>query len=135
MGTELNGKKVAFLATDGFEQIELTEPWKAVEKAGGEPELVSLETGEIQGFKHHDKADTFPVDKAVKDADPSDYDGLVLPGGVINPDALRMDATGDGVREGVLRAGQAGRAPSATAPGASSRPAWSRAGRSRPGRA
>ena len=92
MGTELNSKRVAFLATDGVEQVELTEPWKAVEKAGGEPELVALETGEIQGFEHHDKADTFPVDKAVKDADPSDYDGLVLPGGVINPDSLRMDA-------------------------------------------
>jgi protease I len=93
MGTELNGKRIAFLATDGVEQVELTEPWKAVEKAGGEPELISLETSAIQGFKHHDKADTFPVDKAVKDADPTDYDGLVLPGGVINPDRLRMDAT------------------------------------------
>ncbi len=92
MGTELNGKRVAFLATDGVEQVELTEPWEAVEKAGGEPELVSLETGKIQGFNHHDKADTFPVDKAVKDAEPTDYDGLVLPGGVINPDVLRMDA-------------------------------------------
>jgi protease I len=92
MGTELNGKRVAFLATDGVEQVELTEPWEAVEKAGGEPELVSLETGKIQGFNHHDKGDTFPVDKAVKDADASEYDGLVLPGGVINPDILRMDS-------------------------------------------
>ena len=92
MGTELNGKRVAFLATDGVEQVELTEPWEAVEKAGGEPELVSLQTGKIQGFSHHDKGDTFPVDKAVKDANASDYDGLVLPGGVVNPDSLRMDA-------------------------------------------
>ena len=92
MGTELNGKRVAFLATDGVEQVELTEPWEAVEKAGGEPELVSLETGEIQGFNHRDKGDTFPVDKTVKDADASEYDGLVLPGGVVNPDVLRMDA-------------------------------------------
>jgi protease I len=90
MGTELNGKKVAFLAADGVEQVELTEPWKAVEEAGGEPELVSLEEGEIQGFEHHDKGDRFPVDKAVADADPQDYDALVLPGGVINPDILRM---------------------------------------------
>ena len=92
MGTELNGKRIAFLATDGVEQVELTEPWEAVEKAGGEPELVSLETGKIQGFNHHDKGDTFPVDKTVKDADASEYDGLVLPGGVINPDILRMDS-------------------------------------------
>lgn len=92
MGNELEGKRIAFLATDGVEQVELTEPWKAVEEAGGDPDLVSLETGEIQGFDHHDKADTFPVDVAVKDADPANYDGLVLPGGVINPDILRTDA-------------------------------------------
>ncbi len=90
MGTELKNKRVAFLATDGFEQVELTDPWKAVEDAGGEPELVSLEGGKIQGFNHHDKGDTFPVDKTVDAASPSDYDGLVLPGGVINPDKLRM---------------------------------------------
>ena len=90
MGTELNSKRIAFLATDGVEQVELTEPWKAVEKAGGQPELVSLEAGKIQGFKHFDKGDTFPVDKTVDEASPSDYDGLVLPGGVINPDVLRM---------------------------------------------
>ena len=89
MGTELKNKRVAFLATDGFEQVELTEPWKAVEDAGGEPELISLESGKIQGFNHHDKGDTFTVDKTVNEASPSDYDGLVLPGGVINPDKLR----------------------------------------------
>jgi protease I len=96
MGTELQGKRIAFLAADGVEQVELTEPWKAVEQAGGTPELISLKGGKIQGFDHHDKADTFPVDKAVKDADPNDYDGLVLPGGVINPDTLRTheDAMG-----------------------------------------
>jgi len=92
MSNELEGKRIAFLATDGVEQVELTEPWKAVEEAGGEPDLVSLETGEIQGFDHHDKADTLPVDVAVKDADAANYDGLVLPGGVINPDSLRTDA-------------------------------------------
>jgi protease I len=91
MGNDLKGKRVAFLATDGVEQVELTEPWKAVEKAGGEPELLSLETGEIQGFDHHDKADRFPIDLPVADADASDYDALVLPGGVINPDILRTD--------------------------------------------
>jgi protease I len=89
MGTKLSNKRVAFLATDGVEQVELTEPWKAVEDAGGEPELVSPKQGEIQGFEHHDKGDRFPVDTTVADADPSDYDALVLPGGVINPDILR----------------------------------------------
>jgi protease I len=92
MTTELKNRRVAFLATDGVEQVELTEPWKAVEQAGGMPELISLDTGKIQGFDHHDKGDTFPVDKAVKDADASDYDALVLPGGVINPDILRTDS-------------------------------------------
>jgi protease I len=91
MGTELKGKRIAFLATDGVEQVELTEPWKAVEQAGGTPELISQKSGTIQGFDHRDKADTFPVDKTVEKADPGDYDGLVLPGGVINPDILRTD--------------------------------------------
>jgi protease I len=91
MGTKLNGKRIAFLATDGVEQVELTEPWKAVEQAGGTPELVSLAEGEIQGFEHFDKGDRFRVDEPVADADPSDYDALVLPGGVINPDILRTD--------------------------------------------
>jgi protease I len=92
MGNELKGKRIAFLATDGVEQVELTEPWRAVEQAGGTPELVSLASGDIQGFEHHGKGRTFPVDKTVPDADPTDYDGLVLPGGVINPDILRTDA-------------------------------------------
>jgi protease I len=91
MAEELNGKKIAFLAAEGVEQVELTEPWKAVEQAGGAPELISVEDGEVQAFNHLDKADTFPVDKAAKDADASDYDGLVLPGGVANPDFLRAD--------------------------------------------
>jgi deglycase len=87
---DLNGKRIAFLATDMVEQVELTEPWKAVEQAGGTPELVSLEEGEIQGFNHYDKADKFPVDRTVDEATPDDYDALVLPGGVGNPDTLRM---------------------------------------------
>src|SRR3954454_9758351 len=91
MADELKGKKVAFLATEGVEQVELTEPWKAVEQAGGTPELVSVEDGEVQAFNHLDKADTFEVDRTVADADASDYDGLVLPGGVANPDFLRGD--------------------------------------------
>ena len=89
---KLDGKKIAFLAADGVEQSELSEPWKAVEREGGTPELVSLEEGEIQGVENEfDKLDTFKVDTTVADADPSDYDGLVLPGGVINPDKLRAD--------------------------------------------
>ena len=88
---ELTAKKIAFLATDMVEQVELTEPWKAVEEAGGTPELVSLEEGEIQGFDHYDKADTFRVDRVVSEVTADDYDGLVLPGGVGNPDTLRAD--------------------------------------------
>jgi protease I len=89
---KLDGKKVAFLATDGVEQVELTEPWKKVEEEGGTPELISLESGEIQGFEHLDKGDTFRVDRTASEASESDYDGLVLPGGVANPDFLRADA-------------------------------------------
>jgi protease I len=90
MANELKGKTIAFVATDGVEQVELTEPWKAVEKAGGTPKLVSIEPGEIQGFNHLDKADTFKVDLPAKKAKVEDFDGLVLPGGVANPDELRM---------------------------------------------
>ena len=86
---KLQDKRVAFLATNGVEQVELTEPWTAVEKEGGSPELISLETGQIQAFEHLDKAQTFDVDRAVADARQEDYDGLVLPGGVANPDFLR----------------------------------------------
>ena len=91
MADELKGKKVAFLAADMFEQVELVEPWQALEQAGAELELVSLEEGEIQGFDHYDKAGTFKVDKTVEEASANDYDALVLPGGVGNPDNLRQD--------------------------------------------
>lgn len=87
----LQGKTIAFLATDGFEQVELTEPWKAVEDAGGQPVLVSLKSGKIQGVHHDKPGDQFKVDQVVKDVDAADFDGLMLPGGVFNPDALRMD--------------------------------------------
>jgi protease I len=88
---KLQDKKIAFVATHGVEQIELTEPWKAVEAEGGKPELISIESGEIQGFEHLDKADKFSVDRTAKEAKADDYDGLVLPGGVANPDFLRVD--------------------------------------------
>jgi protease I len=92
MADKLQNKRIAFLvAPEGVEQVELTEPWKAVEDAGGTPELLSTDSGEIQAFNHLDKADTFPVDRTVADANASDYDGLVLPGGVANPDFLRTD--------------------------------------------
>jgi protease I len=91
MANRLEGRRVAFLATDGVEQIELTEPWKAIENEGGKPELISLEEGEILAFNHLDHGDKFQVDKTVAEADPADYDGLVQPGGVANPDFLRGD--------------------------------------------
>jgi protease I len=88
----LTGKTIAFLvAPEGVEQVELTEPWQAVEKAGGAPQLLSTESGKVQAFNHLDRADTFDVDAVVSDADPASYDALVLPGGVANPDNLRMD--------------------------------------------
>jgi protease I len=90
MAGPLDGKKVAILvATEGIEQVELTEPRKALEEAGATVELVSTETGEAQAFHHLDKADTFPIDRAVADVGAGDYDALMLPGGVANPDNLR----------------------------------------------
>ena len=92
MANELDGKRIAFLtANEGVEQVELTDPWKAVEDAGGTPTLVAIEAGEVQGFNHLTKADTFDATVAAKDAKVDDYDGLVLPGGVANPDQVRMD--------------------------------------------
>jgi protease I len=87
----IDGKRVAFLATDGVEQVELDRPWQAVEEAGGRPELVSLEAGEIQAFNHLDKGDTKRVDTAIDDASADSYDALVLPGGVANGDFVRAD--------------------------------------------
>jgi protease I len=92
MGDKLKGKRIAFLvAPEGTEQVELTEPWEAVSGEGASPELVSTEKGQVQAFNHLDKGDTFPVDRTVQDASAGDYDALVLPGGVANPDFLRMD--------------------------------------------
>jgi protease I len=90
MSGELKGKTVAFLvAAEGIEQVELTEPWKAVQQAGGTPQLVSAEAGTVQAMNHMDKGDTFPVDVTLDKADVATYDALVLPGGVANPDQLR----------------------------------------------
>jgi protease I len=90
MAEDLQGKKIAFaVANEGIEQIELTRPWEAVRDAGAETELIAPEEGTAQGFNHLDKGDQFDVDRTFQDADASDYDGLVLPGGVANPDQLR----------------------------------------------
>ena len=87
---DLSGKRVAFVtANEGVEQVELERPWQAIESAGGTPELLAPEGGQVQAFNHLDKADTFEVARTVSDADPGDYDALVLPGGVANPDNLR----------------------------------------------
>ena len=88
---QLEGRRIAFIAAEGVEQVELTDPWKAVEQAGGTPELISLDAGHVQAYNHLDKGDQFPVDKTVEKADAADYDGLVIPGGVANPDFLRAD--------------------------------------------
>jgi protease I len=90
MSQPLETKRIAFLATDGFEQVELTQPWEAVKKAGGEPVLVSPKNGDIQGMHHFEKGDTFPVDLHIDKASAEDFNGLVLPGGLANPDSLRM---------------------------------------------
>ena len=92
MSKNLSGKKIAILATDGFEQSELADPKKALEAAGAETSVVSLERGKIKGWKDKDWGDKIKVDLAVADAHAEDFDGLVLPGGVMNPDKLRMDA-------------------------------------------
>ena len=90
--SHLSGKTIAFLvASEGIERVELTDPWKAVSDAGATPVLLSPEEGEVQTFNHLDKAEKRPVDKTVSSASVDDYDALVLPGGVANPDALRMD--------------------------------------------
>jgi protease I len=88
--TQLQGQKIAFLvAQEGIEEVELTEPWKAVQGAGGTPKLIAPKSGKVQAFNHLDKSSTYPVDEALDDADPDNYDALVLPGGVANPDQLR----------------------------------------------
>jgi protease I len=92
MSDQLQGKRIAILvANEGVEQVELTGPREAVREAGAEVELLAPEDGEIQAFNHLDKGETFSPDKAVGEANPDDYDGLVLPGGVANPDQLRTD--------------------------------------------
>ncbi|MET7934387.1 type 1 glutamine amidotransferase domain-containing protein [Streptomyces sp. NPDC005322] len=99
--------KIAFLvAPEGIEQVELTDPWQAVRDAGGTPRLVSTKSGRVQAFHHLDKADTFEVDQEVKDATVEEYDGLALPGGVANPDLLRLDKRAVAFVKGFFDAGK-----------------------------
>ena len=103
----LDGKKIAFVvAPEGVEQVELTEPWEAVKKAGGTPELISTEVGKVQAFNHLTQADTFESEKAAGDASVGDYAGLVLPGGVANPDFLRTNADAVSFIKGFFDAGK-----------------------------
>ncbi|HLI54453.1 MAG TPA: type 1 glutamine amidotransferase domain-containing protein [Acidimicrobiales bacterium] len=107
MADELKGARVAFLvANEGIEQSELTEPWQAVAAVGGRPELIAPEAGEAQAFKHLDKADRFPVDRTTAEASPDEYDGVVLPGGVANPDRLRMDRAAIDLVRSMFEAGK-----------------------------
>jgi protease I len=107
MSEQLSGKRVAFLvANEGVEQVELTRPWEAVEEAGAKPVLIAPEQGTVQAFNHLDKAETFEPDVAVGDADPAEYDALVLPGGVANPDILRTVDAAVGFTRAFFEAGK-----------------------------
>ena len=107
MDQQLKGKRIAFVvANEGVEQVELTEPWKAVREAGGEPTLVATDPGKVQAFDHLDKADVFEVDLTTAAADPSAFDGVVLPGGVANPDQLRGDEDAVAFVRDFLRTGR-----------------------------
>src|SRR5438270_1544353 len=91
MANELSGKKIAILATDGFEEVELTKPKKALEDAGAKTTVVSIKPGKIQGMNHADKGDTVAVDQTLGDAEPQNFDALMIPGGLMNPDTLRSN--------------------------------------------
>lgn len=93
MAGELKGKRIAIVATDGFEQSELLKPMEALKQAGAQPEVIAPKSGEIQGMEHHDKGQKIRVDKTIDQVKSGDYAGLVLPGGVANPDALRLNPT------------------------------------------
>jgi len=103
---DLKGKRVAIIVTDGFEQIEMTSPREALDDAGATTTLIAPEAGKVQGFKHHDKADSFKVDKTLADCDPSQFDAVLLPGGVINADALRIDKRAQQFVQAIDRAGK-----------------------------
>jgi protease I len=102
----LNGLKVAILATDGFEQVELTEPRKALEEAGAKTILIAPKSGKIQGMKHHDKADKIDVDMSLEQANAEDFDALLLPGGALNADALRVEKAAQAFAKQIEQAGK-----------------------------
>ena len=107
MANELGGRRIAFMiANEGAEQVEFTEPWKAVKEAGGTPELLAPEPGQVQAYNHLDKGDLFRVDRPIAEADPAQYDGLVLPGGVANPDQLRTRPEAIGFARSMFVAGK-----------------------------
>jgi len=103
---DLKGKRVAIIVTDGFEQIEMTSPREALEKAGAKCVLIAPKDGEVQGFKHHDKADKFKVDLTLAKANASDFDAVMLPGGVINADAIRIEKKAQQFVQEIDRAGK-----------------------------
>lgn len=106
MAQELTGKRVAMLVTDGFEQIEMTDPREALVEAGAKVDLIAPRPEPVQGWHHMDKADRFPVDAALSEADPMAYDGLVLPGGVVNADHLRLDERAVAFARSIFEAGK-----------------------------
>jgi protease I len=107
VANELNGKRIAFvIANEGVEQVELQKPWDAVKEAGGTPELIAPKESRAQAFNHLDKGDTFGVDRTTAAISPDEYDGVVLPGGVANPDQLRMDSAAVAFVQGMFRAGK-----------------------------
>ena len=119
MGDRLEGLRVAILAADMVERVELVEPRKALEDAGAETDLISLESGAIRSFNHFDPADELTVDRAIEDVDSDEYDAVIIPGGVGNPDMLRTSRRGRRVRAGHVRRRQADRLdlPRAVGPG------------------
>ena len=114
--SSLDGMKVAILVSDGFEQVEMTEPRKALDQAGAQTQIVSPVDGRVRGWHHHDPADSFEVDVPLKTAKPEDFDALLLPGGVVNPDALRIDEKAVAFVRAFVEAGNPSR-PSATGRG------------------
>ena len=106
MATDINNCRIAILAMDGFEQIELTSPREALERSGAKCVVISPKGGEIQGFKHHDKADKIKVDLELSKANADEFDGVLLPGGVINGDALRIEKRAQQFVQDIERAGK-----------------------------
>ena len=106
MSNRLQGRRIAVLATDGFEQAELTKPVEGLRAEGAEVEVVSPKAGKIQGYNHHEKGDRIAVDKTLAEVEPSRYDALVLPGGVMNPDALRLEPKAIGFVREFVRTGK-----------------------------